>query len=136
KRIEELTDSFLQRASVRLVWKEPPKANLKFEAFNGSIEATNAVSARALLLTVRATSNSDPNTFDRSLVTVRNGKDVFTFAVDDLKKGALFLPQLGVAVLPESDTRDYAAVAASQKSSGARTLYDRVAEMPEQTWRA
>ena len=80
--------------------------------------------------------NPDPNTFDRTLVTVRNGQRVFTFAVDDLKQGALFVPHVGAAVLPEGDTRDYAAVAAAQKAAGGKTLYDRVAEMPEQTWRA
>ena len=56
--------------------------------------------------------------------------------MDDLKQGALFLPHAGAAVLPEGDTRDYAAVAAAQKSAGGKTLYDRVAEMPEQTWHA
>jgi len=70
------------------------------------------------------------------LVTVRDGKDTFTFAIDDLDKGALFLPGYGVAVLPDSDSRDYSAVAAEQKSRGAKTLYDRVAELPEQTWRS
>ncbi len=80
--------------------------------------------------------NPDPNTFDRTLVTVRNGESAFTFAVDDLKQGAIFVPHAGVAVLPENDTRDYAAVAAAQKAAGGKTLYDRVAEMPEQTWRA
>ena len=80
--------------------------------------------------------NADPNTFDRTLVTVRNGAVVFTFAVDDLKQGALFVPHAGAAVLPEGDKRNYAAVEAAQKKAGGKTLYDRVGEMPEQTWRA
>ena len=46
------------------------------------------------------------------------------------------MPHAGAAVLPEGDTRDYAAVAAAQKAAGGKTLYDRVAEMPEQTWHA
>ena len=129
ERIEAFTDSVLNRASVRLEWKEPPGDHLKLEAFNGAVVSTKRLSGRSLLLGLEAVSNPDPN-------TVRNGKEAFTFAVDDLSQGALFLPHLGVAVLPENDRRDYAAVAADQKLRGARTLYDRVAEMPEQTWRA
>src|ERR1044071_9589181 len=65
-----------------------------------------------------------------------NGKDAFTFSVDDLSEGALFLPHLGVAALPQDDVRDYAAVAAEQKAKGSLTLYERIGMMPEQTWRA
>src|SRR5439155_1339878 len=79
---------------------------------------------------VKAASNPDPNTFDRTLVTVRAGKSTFTFRVDDLKPGPIFLPELGVAILPENDKRDYAAVARDQKGLKTKTLYDRVAEMP------
>ena len=90
--------------------------------------------AQSLRLRLRVTANSDPNTFDRTLVTVRSGADVFTFKVDDLANGPLWLPHLGVAVLPDRDQRDYAAVAEAQTKQGTKTLYDRVAEMPEQTW--
>ena len=96
---------------------------------------SDRLSSRSSELTVAVATNPDPNTFDRTLVTVRNGQAVFTFAMDDLKQGALFIPHAGAAVLPEGDKRDYAAVAAAQKAAGAKTLYDRVAEMPEQTWR-
>lgn len=39
-------------------------------------------------------------------------------------------------MLPGNDTRDYVVVAAEIKARGAKTLYDHVAELPEQTWRA
>src|SRR5947208_2600316 len=99
--------------------------------------AIGGMAAGALLILkrpFRATPNSDPNTFDRTLVTVHNATNTFTFAVDDLNQRALFLPHLGVAVLAADDTRDYAAVAAEQKSSAGKTLYDRIKELPEQTW--
>ncbi len=54
--------------------------------------------------------------------------------MDDLKAGALFLPEFGAAVLPENDTRDFSAVAADVHHAGQKTLYDRIAELPEQTW--
>src|SRR5207302_8038080 len=120
----------------RLVWQKPPGDHLKLEAFNGVVEDVKNLSSRSSLLNLRVVSNQDPNTFDRTLVTVRDGKEAFTFAVYDLNQGALFLPHLGVAVLSENDPRDYAAVAAGQRSSGAKTFYDRVAALPEQTWRA
>jgi len=85
---------------------------------------------------IECSTNSDPNTWDRTLVTVKSSAGTFTFAVDDLKSGPLFLPQFGVAVIPEADTRDYAAIESEQKSAGTKTLYDQVAELPEQTWRS
>src|SRR5262249_8999384 len=80
--------------------------------------------------------NNDPNTFDRTLVTLKNGSDVFTFKMDDLEDGALYLPEYGAAILTEDDRRDYDAVARMVKRTGKKTLYDRVTELPEQTWAA
>ncbi|HEX3989144.1 MAG TPA: hypothetical protein VHZ30_06910, partial [Verrucomicrobiae bacterium] len=68
------------------------------------------------------------------LVTLHNGTNTFTFKVDDLEDGALFLPEYGAAILPAADRRDYAAVEKLIRRAGHKTLYDRIAEMPEQTW--
>ena len=54
--------------------------------------------------------------------------------MDDLKDGALYLPEYGAAILPDNDHRDYTAVAQDVRRAGQKTLYDRIAEMPEQTW--
>jgi hypothetical protein len=136
ERIEAFTDSMLEPRFVNLAWKSAPAGKANFEVFNGAFETAENTSPLSSRPKLRVAVNPDPNTFDRTLVTVRDGRCVFTFAVDDLKQGALFLPHVGVAVLPDGDSRDYAAVAAAQKSAGAKTLYDRVAELPEQTWRA
>ena len=136
ERIEAFTDSTLEPRSVNLAWKSAPTGKANFEVFNGALEAVEKTSARGAQLKLRVAANPDPNTFDRTLVTVRDGTRVFTFAIDDLKEGALFLPHAGAAILPEGDSRDYAALAAAQKAAGNKTLYDRVAAMPEQTWRA
>ena len=135
ERIEAFTDSVWKPETARLEFGKAPGDAIQAEAFNGTVKRVEKVSSNSFRIHLQAASNPDPNTFDRTLVTVRNGKDVFTFGVDDLKQGALFLPHLGLAVLPETDKRDYAAVASDQKSRGAKTLYERVAEMPEQTWR-
>ena len=89
---------------------------------------------RSTDLKITAVENSDPNTFDRTLVTLRNDTNVFTFKVDDLDDGALFLPEYGAAILPSTDHRDYSAVAKLIQRAGRKTLYDRISDMPEQTW--
>ena len=135
-RIEAFTDSSMEPRQTRLVWKDPPARNLKLEAFNGEVKACESTSPVASLVSLQGAANPDPNTFDRTLLTVRNGSNVFTVRIDDLATGPLFLPEFGVAALPADDAREYAAVAAEQKSRGSQTLYDRVAGLPEQTWRS
>jgi hypothetical protein len=130
------TDSTIAPQSVRLAWANPPDQNLTAEAFNGRVVAVEKPSTKATRLVLDAAINTDPNTFDKTLVTIRNGPDRFTFLVNDLAQGPLFLQRFGVTVLPDGDVRDYTAIAAEQQASGKKTLYDRVAEMPEQTWRS
>jgi hypothetical protein len=157
EKIEAFTDSTLAPRAVRLAFAQPPAGKgsapawrapvgapptgselqafgLRITAFNGRLDSIEPLASDRFRLRLQAVVNPDPNTFDRTLVTVRRGTDVFTFKVDDLDSGPLFLPHLGVAVLPDTDSRDYAAVAADIKARGAKTLYERVAAMPEQTW--
>jgi hypothetical protein len=136
EKIQALTDSRLQQRVARLAWKEQPSKNLKVEVFNGALTKKDDVPPRGTSLVLRVGQNSDPNTFDRTLVTVENGKQTFTFKVDDLAVGPLYLPEYGVAVLPDGDSRDYAAVEVEVKARKGATLYDRVALMPEQTWKS
>ena len=136
RRLHALTDSTLAERTVRVAWARPVTADLDAEAFNGEMIATTVAGERARILRIRTVQNSDPNTFDRTLVTVHNGAVSFTFKVDDLANGALYLPEYGAAVLPAEDERDYATVAADVQRAGQKTLYDRVAALPEQTWAA
>ena len=136
EKFEAFTDSVVTSRVARVVWQKPPAVAPSFDAFNGRIESVEAEPAGAALVRLQAAHNPDPNTFDRTLVTVSNGATVFTFAVDDLNSGPLFSPALGAAVLPGGDPRDYAAVAAESAARGARTLRQRVNDAPEQTWRA
>jgi hypothetical protein len=133
-RIHALTDSTIAERSVHIVWEKPPASGLRTDAFNGEIVATPETSNRVTTVRVRNVVNSDPNTFDRTLVTVTNDSEAFTFKVDDLKDGTLYLPQYGAAILSEGDERDYSSVAKAVHQSGQKTLYDRITEMPEQTW--
>src|ERR1043166_4451601 len=137
EKLEAFTDSVVEDRAVRLAFAKSPGAGIEITAFNGRVEKVEKLSPAKFRIQLHAGVNSDPNTFDRTLVTVRNGTQIFTFKFDDLAQGHyLFLPDLGAVVLPACDSRDDAAVAAEVKARGAKTLYDRVAEMPEQTWRA
>lgn len=133
--IDADTDSTTEPRELTLSWNIAPPSDPVVTAFNGQIEQAQSVGQKTHLR-VNCTINPDPNTFDRTLVTVRTGTNVFTVAADDLEDGPLFLPNFGLAVLPAGDSRDYAAIAANQQATKAKTLYDRVAELPEQTWRA
>jgi hypothetical protein len=133
-RIRALTDSTMEQRKVRIAWEHPPAANVRAEAFNGEIAGITAMNSRNTTLQVQTTVNNDPNSFDRTLVTLRNGTNVFTFKVDDLKEGALYLPEYGAAVLPDNDRRDYSTVAKEIKRAKRKTLYEQIAERPEQTW--
>ena len=135
-RIRAMTDSTVEERSVRIVWKNRPASDFRAEAFNGQILSATMAGKRSTALRVQTAVNNDPNTFDRTLVTLRNGTNLFTFKVDDLKNGALYLPEHGAAILPDNDHRDYSAVARDVRCAGQKTLYDRIAEMPEQTWTA
>ncbi len=132
-RIHALTDSTLAERDVRVVWEKSPISNVQAFAFNGAVLSL-ATTERTTSLRVRSVVNSDVNTFDRTMVTLRNGGDEFTFSVDDLSNGALYLPEFGAAILPASDGRDYATVATDVRRADQKTLYERIAEMPEQTW--
>jgi hypothetical protein len=133
-RFEAFTDSVIAEKSVLLAWKVPQKAKPTITGFNGQVSAVEKVGTAKDRLRLSITTNPDPNTFDRTLATVAAGTNRFTFAVDDLNKGPLFIPAFGVAILPEGDARDYAALEQAQKSSDTKTLYEQVVERPEQTW--
>ena len=132
--IHALTDSTLADRSVRIVWEHPLASDFQATVFNGKILSTTATDRRTTTLRVQTAVNRDRNTFDRTLVTLRNGTNLFTFKIDDLKDGALYLPEYGAAILLDNDRRDYAAVAKAVQRAGQKTLYDRIAQMPEQTW--
>jgi len=134
ERLEAYTDSVWAERTLRVVWRAAPRAAVRAEAFNGAVAALERDGERASRLRVLATENADPNSFDRTLVTLRRGRDAFTFRVDDALREPVLVPHLGVAVLPASDARTYAQVEVARRAQGASTLHARIAGMAEQTW--
>lgn len=135
RRLRAMTDSTVEDRVIRLVWRKRPAVPVRAEAFNGEVLQVEGAAGRSAELRVRVARNSDPNTLDRTLVTVYGGAAAFTFKVDDLSSGPLFLPEFGAAILTEGDRRDYSEVAAAVWRGHQQTLYDRVSQMAEQTWR-
>src|SRR5439155_26550779 len=86
ERIEAFTDSVWEPETVRLEWKKAPGGSIKVEAFKGAVRKVEKTSRRGFRIHLQAAGNADPNTFDRTLLTVRQGKAAFTFAVDDLNQ--------------------------------------------------
>ena len=136
RRIQALTDSSDEERTVRLTWAKAPLTTPQITVFNGDLTFCKATSSSAHEIRFRATINPDPNTFDRTLVTVTSGKTVFTFSADEAAKGPIFIPGYRVAVLPGADHRDYQVLAAALANQSAETLYERVAKLPERTWEA
>ena len=137
------TDSTYRDQTVRLAWKSQTPRPLGRAAFNGILALSTPESpsdssknSNTSLCTLRVAQNPDPNTFDRTVVTVKFDTNVFSFKVDDLAAGPLFLPQYGVAVLPGSDHRSYAEVERDLAPLAGHSLYETVGRLPEQTWRS
>jgi hypothetical protein len=131
-RIHALTDSTVTNTPVRIVWEQPPAPDFQAMAFNGKILGT-AKNERTTVLQVQTT-KTFANSFDETLVTLKNGTNEFTFQADDLTNGILYLPEYGAAILSVDDHRDYSTVAADVRSTGRKTVYQRIAEIPEQSW--
>lgn len=133
EKFEAFTDSTLAERLLRLVWKRqatPPKV----EVFNGQLLGTETPNGNLCDIRLLSAGNPDPNTFDRTLVTVTAGRRKFTFRVDDLAHGPVVVPHLGVAVTSVNDSRGYGAIERAVRTRGSKSLIARVSEHPEQTW--
>lgn len=130
--IEAYTASVWRQAGVRIVWARR-RANLpKLDAFNGYVRSARMTDSGCQADLVVA-SNPDPNSFDRTLLTIGSARERFTVRLSDVADGPVVVPSLGVAVTLKDDARTYAAIAEAAIRPAAM-LYDRVAAMPEQTW--
>lgn len=133
--IQALTDSVIEERNLRLVWKRPHELPT-VEVFNGHLSSVAVLYPTMCGIRLLATRNPDPNTFDRTLITVRSANHVFTFNVDDLERGPILISHAGVAVDSGNEIRGYAAIERAVRAGGAKSLIARVSERPEQTWQA
>ncbi len=135
RRLQAFTDSTPTNRTFSFDWSPAvnfnPAAGVEVTAFNGQV-----LSASSNAVTVCAVANPDPNTFDRTLVTLKIGRNPVTFRVDDLDDGPLLIRDYGVAIFPGPHPGSYAQEDLKSFRSGRKTLYDRISALPEQTWKS
>lgn len=133
ERVEAYTDSVWRSTTLTVLWRSIPSSTPIFEAFNGYVSSARMVNPRCHRVTLWRTHNPDPNSFDKTLLTVR-GDSIFTVAIEDLDVGPLYLPDHGVCLVKGEERRDFAGVVASIRVNSPPSLYDLISELPEQNW--
>jgi len=131
--LQALTDSTYERAVVTVLWQKEPKTRPLFSAFNGSIESVWAASATRYVVTALATRNPDPNSYDKTLLTV-SADETFTVLLADVEEESVYIPDYGVCVVDGVEEGDFVEVVAALTVNARKGLLDAVSELPEQTW--
>jgi hypothetical protein len=126
------TDSVWEEFAATVLFSAPPRKP-SFDAFNGHLVSVKAAAPGRYAVTLRATANPDPNTFDQTLLTV-HAEETVTVAVDDLRRAPVCVPAYGTAVVAGDAERDYASVYAECLAGGKIGIHDAVSALPEQTW--
>ncbi|MCS7224162.1 MAG: hypothetical protein NZ959_06365 [Armatimonadetes bacterium] len=133
QRIQAYTDSLWTRKVVSILWEKPPQLSPCFSCFNGHIVKVNPITAEQHEVTLFASRNSDPNTFDKTLLTIQTNRTL-TVLVDDLQSGPIWIPDFGIAVVEGPNDADYGTVAAKILAQAKLSRYDAIKKLPEQTW--
>jgi hypothetical protein len=122
----------------------------RLEIYNGSIEKVSGwgwegrdeMTARdswkmqlegrpkGIVADLRVTKPRLPGSNDLTIVTVRSSEGVFSFLVDDLEKGPIYIPTYGVLITRADDPNHFAD---SDLKKG-RTVREKLEEEPEQTY--
>ncbi|MGQ9683774.1 MAG: hypothetical protein ACUVX9_14655 [Anaerolineae bacterium] len=85
---------------------------------------------------VRYAWNEDRNSFDRTILTLRSTTQAsFSVDLNDVAGGEeVYLPDYGVVVAAAEGYRGLRAIRAGYEARRSKTTYERVLELPEQTW--
>jgi len=156
--LQAYTDSEWREAQVVVEWKsltgEPVTWDGHLEVFNGEplavkpltpgVEVLDVAAWRSavekmatggIVATIRYAANEDANSYDRSIVTVRSQAHSFSFAMDEALAGEpIYVRDLGVVVSQAGAGVRLAGLEAAWEKNHQKTLYQRVGELPEQTW--
>lgn len=127
------TDSTLRLRTVTVMWADAGPKPPRFEVFNGWMQSAESADPNRTLVRLWCTENTDPHTFDGTLLTIATDETV-TVALQDVAAGPVWVPHLGLCVVPGEDARDYAGVCAEMVAGAQPCVYDMVARLPEQTW--
>lgn len=130
---QAFTDSVYERHVVTVIWQKEPTLRPTFSAFNGFVESVWVASPTHYVVNLLGTRNDDPNSYDKTLLTV-SADETFTVLVDDVLEEVVYLPDYNVCVVDGVEEGDYAEVVAAVTVNARRGLLDAVNELPEQTW--
>lgn len=159
QQVKAFTDSSVQTMTAKISWGAPALANLafdgeedvQFEAYNGKIltvtplkgSSTRVEPSRAIIpagmhggveLRLAVTVDPSDDSPDRTVITVRSSQRPFSFAPHALLLGQrILVDDLGVLVTKADDAVNIADWRKKLREAGLKTVYDRVAETPEQT---
>ena len=135
--LEAYTDSTWRNSDLSIRFQERRGCDEPLEVDNGKlISKTAAASGGECVLRagVAYAFNPDDVEADRTIVTVRSAANPFSFAVDEAERGdRIYVKDFGVLVTRVSDPVTIAEYARIIEESGAKSIYDRVADEPEQT---
>ncbi|HEX8984774.1 MAG TPA: hypothetical protein VF767_05060 [Bryobacteraceae bacterium] len=132
------TDSTWRTADLNIRFEGRDTCDDALEAYNGRVVTKTAAADPAgdcaLRASVEYALNPDDREADRTIVTVRSPENPFSFAVDEAERGdRIFVKDFGALVTRAVDPISIAEYRRVLDESGARTIYDRVSEEPEQT---
>lgn len=132
-----LTDSMWRSSAIRIQFEGRDTCDDPIELYNGRVTATQSYAAQGsceIRATVDYAFNPEDAEADRTIVTVRSPKNPFSFAMEQVERGdRIYVKDFGVLVTRAADPITIAEYQAILKTSEAQTIYDRVAQHPEQT---
>ncbi len=155
--IEVFSNSSWRKQLVKLEWGDgfsdkPFQGH--FEVYNGTLEGIEALSDNVFIedtgqysfqcdgkggsmkLGFRYTVNADDvRSSDRTIITLRSGAKSFSFLAKDIASGEkIYIRDYDILITALNDKVDYAKFKTGWESDQAKTLYDQVRELPEQTF--
>ncbi len=135
RRIEAFTRSRWLRREVVVQWAPgtaPGGGSTDVELYNGHAHDVRSLAAGEGCELSLWTTDARCST-DRTVVTLRGAPHSFSFAVDDLVDGPLFVRDLGALVSLRSDAVSYEEFAAEWEDKHEKTYHERIFDEPEQT---
>jgi len=156
---ETYTDSVVRSADVAIEWGgtavKPQVWDGSLEVFNGDLAELAPLSSagavkiggKDLMWQSKAAGQMDGirarikyaeakgfNSFDETVVTLRTKHATFSFAMADVLREPIFIPDFGVLVRKADSDATYAAAEKSWRANQSKNIYRRVGETSEQTF--
>lgn len=127
------TDSTWDQTTITVLLASPVSSDPVFESFNGVVESVEKMDATRYRVSLWRATNPDPNSFDKTLLTIKTDR-IVTVLLEDLARGPVCVADLGLCVASGEESRDYTGVLAEIKAKAGIGIHEAVSELPEQTW--